>query len=45
MKPIHHMNRKALKPEFAHRGLLKRLLDWIARGAEKSRLDGKSCPT
>jgi hypothetical protein len=26
-------------------GLLKRFLDWIARGADKSNIRGTSCPT
>jgi len=26
-------------------GLLKRFLDWIASGADKSHLSGTSCPT
>jgi len=26
-------------------GLLKRFLDWLIKGAAKSRLDGTSCPT
>ena len=31
------------KPE--RPGLLKRFLDWLIRGAAKSRLNGASCPT
>jgi len=31
------------KPEKS--GLLKRFLDWIAKGAVESNISGKSCPT
>jgi len=26
-------------------GLLKKILDWVARGAERSQKNGTSCPT
>ena len=31
--------------DFEKIGLLKRFLDWIAKGTKKSNIGGKSCPT
>jgi len=40
------VSEKALSEKKPERpGLLKRFLDWLIRGAAKSRLNGASCPT
>jgi len=41
--PVSDKTPSSERPERS--GALKRLLDWIARGAKKSNFSGRSCPT
>ncbi|MBC8459409.1 MAG: hypothetical protein H8D67_15570 [Deltaproteobacteria bacterium] len=41
-----HDPKKAFSQEKLEKsGLLKRFLDWIAKGTDESSIGGKSCPT
>ncbi len=45
MKNLNYSNKEDVNKKTTGQGFLKRIIDWIAKGAEKSRLEGKSCPT
>ena len=42
---LHNLKKDFSQKESEKIGLLKRFLDWIARGADKSHMGRTSCPT
>ncbi|MBW1893002.1 MAG: hypothetical protein JRF40_03970 [Deltaproteobacteria bacterium] len=45
MKKLNNSNKEDVNKKITGQGLFKKFFGWIAKGAEKSRLEGKSCPT